>query len=216
MEAAGHKRQPLAAHVATAASLGQRILLRGSADAEDRHPESDHLPAASAGRSPAPPSASAGPTSAPDTGKAPAGGSALAPASAGAPGGEYLVWSSDGEEESETATEEEPETATIVVKEGVRQETDAEDENVASEEGEKLDAWAGCVTPTRNTSRLYHAQSGAKDKRPQKGSAASHSDDKGSDSDDDAEGVSSGHVSSGSDDMSPCAYVNESECYPPF
>ena len=35
---------------------------------------------------------------------------------------------------------------------------------------------------------------------------------KGCDSFDDAEGVSSGYVSSGSDDMSPCAHVNESEC----
>ena len=61
------------------------------------------------------------------------------------------MWDSDCEEESETATEEEPETATVIVKESVRQETDGEDENDESEEGEELDAWAGCVTPTKNT-----------------------------------------------------------------
>ena len=95
----------------------------------------------------------------------------------------------------------------------MRQETDGEDENDESEEGEELDAWAGCVTPTKNTSRLYHAQSGVKDKRPQKGSAASHSDDKGFGSDDDACDMTSGYISSGSGYISPDDYVNESECY---
>ena len=86
--------------------------------------------------------------------------------------------------------EEEPD-----VKDNVRQVTDSESES----------PWAGCLTPTRRPT--YHAESAVKERRPQRGSAASHSVDKGSDSDDDddAEGASSGHVSSGSDDMTaPC------------
>ena len=78
------------------------------------------------------------------------------------------MWSSDAEDESETATEEEPETAAVVVEESVRQETHSEDENDESEERKELDDWAGCVTPTKNTSRLYHAQPGVKDRRPQR------------------------------------------------
>jgi len=125
------------------------------------------------------------------------------------------MWDSDCEEEAETATEEEPETATVVVKESVRQETDGEDEKDESEEGEELDAWAGCVTPTENTRRRYHAQSAVKGKRPRKGSAASHSGDKGFDSDDDAFDVASGYISGSSSSgyISPCHYANESECY---
>ena len=93
------KRQPLVAHT-DVGLLGPRIVLPGSADAEDRHAESDNLPAASAGRSAAPATAGAGQIVSPDTDRAPAWGSALAPASEGAPGEEYLVWSSDCEEKS--------------------------------------------------------------------------------------------------------------------
>ena len=97
----------------------------------------------------------------------------------------------------------------------MRQETDGEDENDESGEGGELDAWAGCVTPTKNTSRLYHAQSGVKDMRPQKGSAASDSDgfdDGNSDKFDDG---SSGYTQSERDeqwdDYVNSEYVNESE-----
>ena len=71
------------------------------------------------------------------------------------------MWSSDCEEESEAATEEEPETATLVVKESVRQETDGEDQNDESEEGEELDAWAGCATVPVTLAKGSHAPSAA-------------------------------------------------------
>ena len=65
------KRQPLVAHTEFGL-LGPRIVLPGNADAEDRHAESDNLPAASAGRSAAQASAGAGQIVTPDTDKAPA------------------------------------------------------------------------------------------------------------------------------------------------
>ena len=85
------KRQPPVAHT-DVGLLGPRIVLPGSADAKDRHAESDNVPAASAGRSAAPASAGAGQIVSPVTHRGPACGSALAPSSEGAPGEEYLVW----------------------------------------------------------------------------------------------------------------------------
>ena len=67
---------------------------------------------------------------------------------------------------------------------------------IVSPDTEEESDESGYATPTRRPS--HHAESAVKERRPQRGSSASHSDVKSCGSDDDAQGVSSGYVSSGS------------------
>ena len=71
-----------------------------------------------------------------------------------------------------------------------------------------------CQPETEAQARLClpETESAVKERSSQRGSAASHSEDKGFDCDDDSCDLTSGYVSSGPDDIPPCAYANELEC----
>jgi len=107
----------------------------------------------------------------------------LAPASEEKVAEGYLAWGADLEEEAEAATEEDED-----VDEETEEEDDideeaklqTEEEAGESEASEELDFWAGCVTPTKNTSGdvspICNAMSAVKGKRPRKRFTASCSD----------------------------------------